>query len=93
MRWISYARASNEAFHKVMERDERVFVMGQGVNNPWYVGTTAEGLDTRFGNKRVIDPPISENSMNGVLIGAALAGMRPIAIHPRLDFLITGIEQ
>jgi pyruvate/2-oxoglutarate/acetoin dehydrogenase E1 component len=93
MRRISYARAINEAFHQVMERDERVFVMGQGVNNPWYVGTTAEGLDTRFGNKRVIDPPISENSMNGVLIGAALAGMRPIAIHPRLDFLITGIEQ
>ena len=93
MRRISYARAINEAFHQVMERDECVFVMGQGVNNPWYVGTTAEGLDSRFGNKRVIDPPISENGMNGVLIGAALAGMRPIAIHPRLDFLITGLEQ
>lgn len=93
MRSITYAQAINEAFHQVMERDGRVFVLGQGVNNPWYVGTTAEGLDTRFGSSRVIDPPISENGMNGVVIGAALTGMRPIAIHPRLDFLIAGIEQ
>jgi len=93
MREISYARAINEAFHQVMEEDERVFILGQGVNNPWYVGTTAEGLDSRFGALRVIDPPISENGMNGVLIGAALTGMKPIAIHPRLDFLMTGLEQ
>lgn len=93
MRNLSYAKAICEAFHQVMERDENVFVLGQGVNNPWYVGATAEGLDTRFGQKRVIDPPISENGMNGVAIGAALTGMRPIVIHPRLDFLITGMEQ
>lgn len=93
MRTLSYAQAINEAFHQVMERDERVFVLGQGVNNPWYVGTTAEGLDRRFGSRRVIDPPISENGMNGVVIGAALTGMRPIVIHPRLDFLLMGLEQ
>jgi len=93
MRTLSYAQAICEAFHQVMEEDESVFVLGQGVNNPWYVGTTAEGLDTRFGPSRVIDPPISENGMNGVVIGAALTGMRPIVIHPRLDFLMTGIEQ
>ena len=93
MRSLSYAQAICEAFHQVMERDDSVFVLGQGVNNPWYVGTTAEGLDTRFGPSRVIDPPISENGMNGVVIGAALTGMRPIVIHPRLDFLMTGIEQ
>lgn len=93
MRNLSYAQAINEAFHQLMDRDNRVFVLGQGVNNPWYVGTTAEGLDSRFGPKRVVDPPISENAMNGVLIGAALTGMRPIAIHPRLDFLIAGLEQ
>ncbi len=93
MRSLSYAQAICEAFHQVMERDDSVFVLGQGVNNPWYVGTTAEGLDTRFGPSRVIDPPICENGMNGVVIGAALTGMRPIVIHPRLDFLMTGIEQ
>lgn len=93
MRTLTYARAINEAFHQVMERDERVLILGQGVNNPWYVGTTSEGLDHRFGPGRIIDPPISENGMNGVAIGAALAGMRPIVIHPRLDFLVMGLEQ
>lgn len=93
MRQLTYAQAINEAFHQLLERDERVFVLGQGVNNPWYVGTTAEGLDRRFGPGRIIDPPISENGMNGVAIGAALAGRRPIVIHPRLDFLLMGLEQ
>lgn len=93
MRTLTYAQAINEAFHQVMENDPRVFVLGQGVNNPWYVGTTAEGLDRRFGPSRVIDPPISENAMNGVVIGAALTGMRPITIHPRVDFLVMGLEQ
>lgn len=93
MRVLSYAQAINEAFHEVLAADERVFVLGQGVNNPWYVGTTAQGLDTRFGPKRVIDPPIAENGMNGLAIGAALTGMRPIVIHPRLDFLLMGLEQ
>lgn len=93
MRTLSYAQAINEAFHQIMANDERVFVLGQGVNNPWYVGTTAEGLDRRYGPTRVIDPPISENGMNGVAIGAALTGMRPIVIHPRLDFLVMGLEQ
>jgi len=93
MRQLTYARAINEAFHQLMENDQRVFVLGQGVNNPWYVGTTAEGLDARFGSTRVIDPPVSENGMNGVAIGAALAGLRPIVVHPRLDFLVMGLEQ
>jgi acetoin:2,6-dichlorophenolindophenol oxidoreductase subunit beta len=93
MRTLTYAKAINEAFHQLMETDERVFVLGQGVNNPWYVGSTADHLDVRFGKTRVIDPPVSENGMNGVAIGAALCGMRPIVIHPRLDFLIMGLEQ
>ncbi|BCV20676.1 alpha-ketoacid dehydrogenase subunit beta [Moorella sp. Hama-1] len=93
MRRISYAKAINEACHQLMEHDPRVIILGQGVNNPWYVGTTAIGLYNRFGPSRVIDPPISENGMNGVAIGAALAGLKPIVIHPRLDFLLMGLEQ
>lgn len=93
MRELSYALAINEAFHQLMEQDDRVFILGQGVLNPWYVGTTAKDLDKRFGAARVIDPPVSENGMNGVVIGAALAGMRPVTIHPRLDFLLMGLEQ
>jgi pyruvate/2-oxoglutarate/acetoin dehydrogenase E1 component len=93
LRVITYAEAINEAFHQIMEQDDDVFVLGQGVNNPWYVGTTANGLYDRFGPNRVIDPPIFENGMNGVAIGSALCGLRPIVIHPRLDFLLMGIEQ
>jgi len=93
MRKLSYSLAINEALHQVMEKDDRVFVLGQGVYNPWYVGNTMRGIDTRFGRERVIDPPVSENGMNGVVIGAALAGMRPVVIHPRMDFMMMGAEQ
>ncbi len=93
MRRLSYSLALNEVLHQVMEADPRVFVLGQGVNNPWYVGNTMRGIGKRFGAARVIDPPVSENGMNGVVIGAALGGMRPIVIHQRQDFLLMGTEQ
>lgn len=94
MRKLSYGLAIREALDQKMEADERVFILGQGVLNPWYVGETARGLDVKYGPAgRIIDPPVSENGMNGVVIGAALAGMRPITIHPRLDFLLMGMEQ
>ena len=76
-----------------MEQDSRVFVVGQGVNNPWYVGDTMRGIFDQFGPERVIDPPVSEEAINGVVIGAALCGMRPIVLHPRVDFLLMGVEQ
>jgi len=93
MRRLSYSLAINEALYQVMERDPAVFVLGQGVHNPWYVGNTMRGIGERFGSVRVIDPPVSENGMNGVVIGAALAGMRPVVIHPRMDFMLMGMEQ
>jgi pyruvate dehydrogenase E1 component beta subunit len=76
-----------------MEQDRRVFIIGQGVKNPWYVGDSMRGIGERFGWERVIDPPVSEQGINGVAIGAALAGFHPIVIHPRMDFLLMGVEQ
>lgn len=76
-----------------MERDERVFLIGQGVTSPWYVGTTTVGLIDRFGASRIIDTPVSENGVSGVAIGAALAGMRPILVHPRMDFMYYALDQ
>ena len=93
MRQLSYAEAIREGLWQAMEQDPQVFVIGQGAFNPWYVGTTMQDIDKHFGAERVIDPPVSEQGMNGVAIGAALAGMRPLVIHPRVDFLLTGIEQ
>ena len=73
MRNISYVQAINETLHQVMEKDKRVFLIGQGVTSPWYVGSTTVGLIDRFGFERVIDTPVSENGVTGVAVGAALA--------------------
>jgi pyruvate dehydrogenase E1 component beta subunit len=87
MRELTYWQALNETFFQILNRDEKVFMIGQGVNSPWYVGRTTEGLCERFGEERIIDTPVSECSITGSAVGAALAGMRPIVIHPRMDFM------
>lgn len=91
-RKLSYSLAINEAFHQLMERDPSVMLIGQGVKSPWYVGNTAQGLLARFGERRVIDTPVSENAMTGAAVGAALAGMRPIVEHPRMDFMLYAVD-
>lgn len=91
-RKLSYSLAINEAFHQLMERDESVMLIGQGVKSPWYVGNTAKGLIARFGERRVVDTPVSENAMTGAAVGAALAGMRSIVVHPRMDFMLYAID-
>lgn len=93
MRKISYVHAINEALHQMMEKDERVFIMGIGVNSPWYVGQSCAGLYERFGERRVIDTPVAENGMTGIAVGAAMAGMRPIMVHPRMDFMLYAMDQ
>lgn len=89
---LSYSLAINEAFHQMMESDPSVFLMGQGVKSPWYVGNTASGLLEKFGQFRVIDTPISENGITGAAVGAALAGMKPIVVHPRMDFMLYAFD-
>lgn len=91
-RELSYSLAINEAFHQTMERDSSVMLIGQGVKSPWYVGNTAQGLLGRFGERRVIDTPVSENAITGAAVGAALAGMRPIVVHPRMDFMLFAFD-
>ena len=93
MRKISYTQAINETLHQMIESDKRVFLIGQGVTSPWYVGTTTVGLIERFGSKRIIDTPVSENGVTGVAVGAALAGMRPVLVHPRMDFMYYAMDQ
>lgn len=93
MRTISYVQAINETLRQVMEEDRRVFLIGQGVTSPWYVGSTTVGLIDRFGPERVIDTPVSENGVTGTAIGAALAGMRPVLVHPRMDFMYYAMDQ
>jgi pyruvate dehydrogenase E1 component beta subunit len=92
IRKLQYSLAINEALHQLMESDNSVFVIGQGVKSPWYVGNTCRGLIEKFGPKRVIDTPVSENAITGAAVGAAIAGMKPIVVHPRMDFMLFAMD-
>jgi pyruvate/2-oxoglutarate/acetoin dehydrogenase E1 component len=89
---LKYSLAINEALTQIMDQDPSVLLMGQGVRSPWYVGETANGLLEKFGSRRVIDTPVSENAITGAAVGAAVAGMRPIVIHPRMDFMFFAFD-
>ena len=91
-RKLQYSLAINEALHQMMAADPSVFLIGQGTKSPWYVGNTAQGLLERFGASRVIDTPVSENAMTGAAVGAAIAGMRPVVVHPRMDFMFYAFD-
>jgi pyruvate/2-oxoglutarate/acetoin dehydrogenase E1 component len=91
-RKLSYSLAINEALHQMMAHDPSVFLIGQGVKSPWYVGNTAKGLLKKFGAERVIDTPVSENAITGTAVGSALVGMRPVIVHPRVDFMMYAME-
>jgi pyruvate dehydrogenase E1 component beta subunit len=92
MRTLNYAQAIREAHAQALAADARTFVIGQGLWSPWYAGTSLEALDKEFGKSRIIDSPVSENAVTGLAIGAALAGMRPIVFHPRMDFMLLAMD-
>ena len=92
-RVISYKDAIFEATDQALARDPRVFVLGEGVDDPGGVFGTTKGLHEKYGNDRVFDTPICENSMTGFASGAAIAGLRPILVHSRMDFLIISLDQ
>lgn len=92
-RTVSYREAILEATNELLQDDDSVFVFGEGVDDASGVfGTTLELVD-KYGSERIIDSPLSENSMTGVAIGAAAAGMRPLFVHMRQDFLLLSLDQ
>ncbi len=92
-RELTYAEALHEATAQEMARDPNVFVFGLGVDDPKAMYGTTKDLHHRFGADRNFDTPLSEDAMTGVAIGAALAGMRPIHVHQRMDFLLLCMNQ
>ena len=91
-RELTYAEAIREGFAVALERDPRVMLMGLGVPDPkGFFGTTT-GLQEQFGAERVMDMPCAENAMSGVVLGAALNGLRPVINHQRLDFALLAID-
>ena len=90
---INYGEAIYEGCYQEMEKDDSVFVYGLGVDDPKGHYGTSKDLHKAFGEKRNFDMPLSEDAMTGVGIGAALAGLRPIYVHQRMDFLLLCMNQ
>lgn len=88
----NYGTAILSAFEYLLERYPEVFVIGQGLWSPWYVGNSMTDLDKKFGVDRIIDTPVSESACTGAAVGASLAGMRPIVVHPRMDFMLYAMD-
>ncbi len=93
MNLLTYGQAIQNALAIAMEKDPSVFVMGIGVDDHKAVFGSTKDLVNRFGKERVFDTPISEAGMTGIAIGAALAGMKPVHVHIRVDFLYLAMDQ
>jgi len=90
---ISYPQAILESTEQLMHSNENVVVMGLGVTDPIGILGTTKGLQKIFGSDRVFDTPLSEDAMTGIAIGLSLAGLRPIHVHIRVDFLMLAMNQ
>jgi len=92
-REITYAEAIREALRQEMRRDERVFLIGEDIGIYGGAFGVTYGLLEEFGEERVRDTPISEQTIAGAAIGAALIGMRPVAEIMFMDFVTLAMEQ
>ncbi|MGF2617007.1 alpha-ketoacid dehydrogenase subunit beta [Rossellomorea vietnamensis] len=90
---ISYIDAVTKAIREEMERDEKVFVLGEDVGKKGGVFGATRGLYDQFGEDRVLDTPLAESAIAGVGIGAAMYGMRPIAEMQFADFIMPAVNQ
>jgi pyruvate/2-oxoglutarate/acetoin dehydrogenase E1 component len=92
-RTLSYVDAVREAADLEMTRDPNVIVFGLDVDDPKAIQGTTRGLAEKYGPERVFGTPLSEDAMTGAAIGMALAGLRPIHVHIRMDFLLLAMNQ
>ena len=90
---LSFREALNQAMTEEMERDDRVFLMGEEVAEYDGAYKVSQGMLKRFGPRRVIDTPISEEGFAGIGIGAAMVGLRPIVEFMTFSFSIVAIDQ
>ncbi len=96
MAQMSIAEALRQAIREEMRRDPRVFCIGEDIGISGGFGgafTVTLGLSDEFGHERILDTPISEEGLVGVAVGAAMAGLRPIADVQYGDFLFCTMDQ
>ena len=90
---ITYRDALREAMDEEMARDENVILLGEEVAEYNGAYKVSQGLWDKYGSKRVIDTPITEEGFTGVGIGAAMAGLRPIVEWMTFNFSIMALDQ
>lgn len=92
-RRLPYVAAIAEALALEMAADPDVFVYGLDVDDHKSIQGSTRGLLDRFGPDRIFTTPLSEDAMTGFGVGAAMAGMRPVHVHIRMDFLMLAMNQ
>ncbi|EAC6632204.1 alpha-ketoacid dehydrogenase subunit beta [Listeria monocytogenes] len=90
---ISYIDAITMALKEEMERDDKVFILGEDVGKKGGVFKATAGLYDEFGEDRVLDTPLAESAIAGVGIGAAMYGYRPVAEMQFADFIMPAVNQ
>jgi pyruvate dehydrogenase E1 component beta subunit len=93
MKTITYGKAINQTLVQEMERDPSVFVYGLDVTDHKGIFGSTLGLLDKFGPDRCFITPLSEDSMTGLGLGAAINGLRPVHIHQRVDFMMLAMNQ
>jgi len=93
MRKTTYIQAVNEAMRDEMRRDERVFLIGEDIGHYGGLFRVTRNIMEEFGERRVIDTPISEQGFVGMAVGAAMTGLRPIVELMYMDFYMVCADQ
>ncbi len=92
-RSLNGAEAAREALFESMERNQNVFMMGEGIADHGNFFGTTNGLMEKFGSERMLEMPVAENAMTGIAIGAAMMGQRPVMSLQRVEFALLALEQ
>src|ERR1700683_5820346 len=93
MAQITYREALNQALREERDGDERVFIMGEEVGYFGGAFKVTDGLLAVYGEKRIRDTPISELTITGAGVGAAMGGLKPIVQRMTINFALLAIDQ
>lgn len=89
---INYKDQIRKSLRYALKKDQKVFIIGVGVTSPNAIFGTLSGLHEEFPG-RVIEAPLAEAMLTGLVLGAALTGMKPILVHQRINFAFLGMDQ
>ena len=90
---VTFLEALRQGLWEEMERDERVFMLGEDIGAYGGAFKVTEGFIERFGPERVMDTPIAEETIVGMSVGAAMEGLRPVAEFQYADFMSSGFDE